>query len=95
MMYLSIYSSNIFNRIIIILGFIVTGNIILLSQDYRFKYYGPEDGLTDNFIYTITQDTNGFLWLGTGEGILRFDGFNFISEFPGIACLNLPQKKLY
>ena len=42
-----------------------------------------EQGLCDNFIYNVTQDKNGYLWLGTGEGICRFDGFNFVQDFPG------------
>ncbi len=29
------------------------------------------------FVYTVNQDSRGFIWAGTGEGIFRFDGFTF------------------
>ncbi|MCH7657465.1 MAG: SpoIIE family protein phosphatase [Bacteroidetes bacterium] len=48
-----------------------------VSQTYRFNKYGVEEGICDRFIYTINQDNNGYLWIGTGVGICRFDGFEF------------------
>ena len=36
-----------------------------------------EDGIPQNFIYALHQDQNGFLWIGTGEGLARFDGRDF------------------
>jgi len=30
------------------------------------------------YVYTINQDNNGYLWLGTGEGLCRYDGFEFV-----------------
>ena len=42
-----------------------------------FTHYGIEQGLTHTFIYSIAQDANGYLWLGTSEGIYRFDGYEF------------------
>jgi ligand-binding sensor domain-containing protein/serine phosphatase RsbU (regulator of sigma subunit) len=53
------------------------------AQNYRFLSYGLESGLCDRYVYTINQDTHGFLWLGTGVGVCRFDGTNFVSSFPG------------
>lgn len=88
-------SAKIFSKIIISLFVVLTGNNMLLSQDYRFKIYGPEDGLYDNFIYTVTQDKNGYLWLGTGEGVIRFDGFNFVSDFPGDTLPKSPARRSY
>ena len=45
--------------------------------------YSAKDGLCDNFVYTIVQGETGYLWLGTGEGICRFDGLEFESDFYG------------
>jgi len=50
---------------------------LLNSQTYSFKNYGTEYDIPDGFIYTINQSVNGFLWVGTGKGLLRFDGFNY------------------
>jgi len=77
------------------LGFSCLWGNPLFSQNYRFQIFGPEDGLTDNFIYNVVQDKNGYLWLGTGEGITRFDGFNFINTFPGDTLPKSPVRKSF
>lgn len=94
-MRLTKFSSKVCYRIIILLGFLFSGNNILVSQTYKFKVFGPEDGLSDNFIYTLKQDKNGYLWLGTGEGVIRFDGFNFVSQFPGDTLAKSPARKSF
>jgi ligand-binding sensor domain-containing protein/serine phosphatase RsbU (regulator of sigma subunit) len=52
---------------------------MVLGQTYRFKNYTSRDKLPDQFntIYTINQDNNGFLFAGTGSGLVKFDGFVF------------------
>ncbi|HYW95954.1 MAG TPA: two-component regulator propeller domain-containing protein, partial [Bacteroidales bacterium] len=67
----------------------------LLSQNFRFLNFGVEQGLCDNFIYNITQDPNGYLWLGTGEGICRYDGFTFSQEFPGDTLPQTPVTQSF
>jgi ligand-binding sensor domain-containing protein/serine phosphatase RsbU (regulator of sigma subunit) len=62
--------------------------LVLLSagvsaQSYRFFSYGVPDGLCDNFAYSINQDPEGFLWIGTTQGLCRFDGREFDQEFRG------------
>jgi len=47
------------------------------SQNSRFKNYSVGEGLCHPFIYNINQDKNGFVWIGTGEGLCRYDGFSF------------------
>jgi ligand-binding sensor domain-containing protein/serine phosphatase RsbU (regulator of sigma subunit) len=49
------------------------------SQNLRFKKFSVSEGLCHPFVYNISQDKNGFIWLGTGEGLCRYDGFSFIS----------------
>lgn len=49
----------------------------LTAQNIFFKHYTTDDGLPHNIIYTIKQDTQGFLWVGTEDGLARFDGFRF------------------
>ena len=43
----------------------------------QFRTYGPEQGLTDPAISCLAQDAAGFLWIGTENGLLRYDGSRF------------------
>jgi ligand-binding sensor domain-containing protein len=43
--------------------------------------YTTQNGLSDNTIKCIIQDSRGFLWIGTKEGLNRFDGFEFKKYF--------------
>jgi ligand-binding sensor domain-containing protein/serine phosphatase RsbU (regulator of sigma subunit) len=54
-----------------------------MAQSYQFNKYGVDEGMFDNFSYTINQDRQGFLWIGTGNGLCRFDGQVFEYEFKG------------
>ena len=43
----------------------------------QFTHYTTKDGLPDGIIRDIKQDSTGFLWLATANGISRFDGHTF------------------
>jgi ligand-binding sensor domain-containing protein len=47
------------------------------AQQYSFQYYGVDQGLTDLAVRSLFQDGSGFLWLGTENGIFRYDGTRF------------------
>ncbi len=49
------------------------------NLDIEFDHYTTNDGLSNGHIYSIIQDSKGFIWLGTGGGLNRFDGQSFIS----------------
>lgn len=46
-------------------------------SNIRFKQFSVADGLPHNTINSITQDGNGFLWIGTPNGLCKFDGYTF------------------
>ncbi len=64
--------------ILILPVFFHTGT--LYSQDIRFQTLSVTEGLCHPFVYNINQDKNGFIWIGTGEGLCRYDGFEFITS---------------
>ncbi|WDE00573.1 EAL domain-containing protein [Thalassomonas actiniarum] len=43
----------------------------------KFKQYSTEHGLSQNSVFSIAQDKNGFLWFATEDGLNRFDGHDF------------------
>jgi len=55
----------------------------LLSQTdlHVTNYYTTKEGLSNNIVYCMSSDSRGFLWLGTREGLNRFDGFEFKKYF--------------
>jgi len=59
-------------------------SIFLISSDFqenepgiRFRRLTINDGLSLSSVYCIYQDSKGFIWLGTEDGLNRYDGKNF------------------
>ncbi|MEC8683215.1 MAG: two-component regulator propeller domain-containing protein, partial [Bacteroidota bacterium] len=50
---------------------------VVLGQDYYFEHYTVENGLSHNTVLSSLQDSKGFLWFGTKDGLNRFDGYAF------------------
>ena len=44
----------------------------------QFESYSQEDGLSNDIVLSIAQDSLGFLWIGTENGLNRFDGKQFL-----------------
>jgi diguanylate cyclase (GGDEF)-like protein len=49
----------------------------------RFERLGLDDGLSQQAVLAIGQDARGFIWLGTEDGLNRYDGFTFQSSGRG------------
>jgi ligand-binding sensor domain-containing protein len=47
------------------------------AQQDSFRYYGTEEGLTSAAVKVLFQDRTGFLWVGTENGLFRYDGQRF------------------
>lgn len=52
------------------------GHAILPTQ-FHFRHYNIENGTSSNGISSILQDSKGYIWLGTDNGLNRFDGTEF------------------
>ena len=61
---------------LMILLFLVTASNAF-PQDYNFRNFSSDDGLSQSYVYSILQDVHGYLWIGTDNGLLRYNGFKF------------------
>lgn len=63
------------------------------GQVFRFRNFGIENNLPSKVVYTINQSPDGYLWIGTTEGLARFDGFLFYQvAFPDSASGRYPTS---
>jgi signal transduction histidine kinase/ligand-binding sensor domain-containing protein len=70
---------------------------LALSQDrkYFITEYTTEDGLSDNYVQCIVRDGDGFVWIGTGVGLNRFDGYDFaVYRSVGGDSTSLPSNSI-
>lgn len=52
---------------------------IAFGQQYSSFWYNSESGLPQNSVKDIVKDKYGFIWLATEGGIVRYDGYSFLS----------------
>lgn len=45
------------------------------AQDIRFEHLDVGLGLSQSGVYSIIQDSRGFMWIGTSDGLYRYDGY--------------------
>lgn len=52
-------------------------HITAQELNYHFEYLTDRDGLSQNSVWSIYQDEEGFMWFGTQDGLNKYDGYNF------------------
>jgi ligand-binding sensor domain-containing protein len=50
----------------------------LQAQQPFFKNYQTHDGLPSNYVYSVFQDSKGYIWTTSDVGVSRFDGQSFV-----------------
>lgn len=50
-----------------------------IGQTYNYRHFTPENGLAGSNVYVAVQDSKGYMWFGTDEGVSRYDGKTFIT----------------
>ncbi|HQZ37561.1 MAG TPA: two-component regulator propeller domain-containing protein [Vicinamibacterales bacterium] len=65
--------------------------------DYVLTSWTTKDGLPSDVIWSVTQDRDGYLWLGTNGGLVRFDGVRFatVESAFGTALPHAPVRSVY
>ncbi len=82
------YIPRLFRRIYSLYSFILSLQIFFLLatlessavgvvNNLSFDLYSQEHGLSNNQIHCVLQDKKGWMWIGTSQGVCRFDGYRF------------------
>ncbi|WBV61091.1 histidine kinase [Chryseobacterium camelliae] len=90
------------NKISILL-FILFFSPLYICQIPGLINYNESDGLNCSYTYRMNQDYNGFMWIGTDNGLFRFDGKEFkqygrkegLKNIDVITCAPLPNGEIF
>jgi len=64
-------------KLFILSFFIITATVFANSNKIKFEKFTIQSGLSSQSITCLLQDKNGFLWIGTKNGLNRYDGYNY------------------
>lgn len=66
------------------------------NESLRFEHLGFEDGLSHINVNTILQDSIGYIWIGTMDGLNKYDGYTFTKyKFDPLDSSSLSQNFIY
>ncbi len=70
-----------FGALLILFSFFFPGSFVTWGQlkKLQFRSYTTDEGLTSSSVNCIFQDDKGFIWIGTNDGLNRYDGINFVT----------------
>ncbi|WP_107826817.1 two-component regulator propeller domain-containing protein [Mucilaginibacter yixingensis] len=69
---------NIICQILLVYGIVITAQPASAQISTSLKRYTTADGLSHKEVFCILRDREGFVWLGTRDGLNRFDGNRFM-----------------
>jgi signal transduction histidine kinase/ligand-binding sensor domain-containing protein/DNA-binding response OmpR family regulator len=70
------YWNILFISLVLHMGlFLITNSFSVFAQN--FEHFTNKEGFNQNTVTTIAQDSYGFLWFGTPNGLIKFDGYKF------------------
>ena len=65
---------------------------VAAAGTFKFDHYSIDDGLSQGSVRVLFQDSRGFLWVGTEDGLNRFDGNRFVTWSPKSTALSLVDR---
>lgn len=72
---------------------LVANPVAATEENIRFVNISNRDGLPNNTIYSLCQDYKGFIWIGTVNGLCRYDG-NHIVTYRADKANRLPNNRI-
>jgi ligand-binding sensor domain-containing protein len=66
-----------FSVFFLLISIFLIPTVSLLSQTPPYHHYDTKSGLASSTVYDIIQDSKGFIWFSTLNGLSKFDGRNF------------------
>src|SRR4051812_2958711 len=73
-----------------ILTVITVGSSHAQNNHPGYQVFTVNEGLPQNFILGLVQDSSGFIWIGTKDGLARYDGYGFTIYRKGKDILHTP-----
>ena len=85
-------------KIALLICYVFVCSIYLTGQKdrIRFEHITRASGLSHSTVYAVVQDNYGFIWVGTADGLNRYDGYNLKKYFHDPANPNsLTNSRIY
>ena len=73
----TLYLQAMIRKLILLATMFCLTALSAFPHSYMFRHLEVADGLSNNTVYAIHKDAEGFLWFGTRSGLNRFDGYTF------------------
>src|SRR5688572_1585328 len=66
------------------------------NESLQFDHIGFEDGISNENVTAILQDSKGYIWFGTMDGLNKYDGYSFTKyQFDPFDSSSLSQNTIY
>ncbi|MGE3800147.1 MAG: two-component regulator propeller domain-containing protein [Candidatus Kapaibacterium sp.] len=77
-------SPYLYPKIVALLFVLTTATLFANPSRYRIELISTNEGLPHSIVYTLLPDSRGFLWAGTRDGLVKYDGYSFTTYWNGI-----------
>jgi len=64
-------------HICIAISILLFTNNIYSQENYVYEHFSIPEGLSNPTVFSVMQDSYGFIWIGTADGLNRYDGYEF------------------